>query len=294
MGYIYKITNQVNGKVYIGQTNLPSVQNRFDAHVKKANRHVNRYLYDAMNHYGIDNFSIEELEHCDKDELDSREIYWISYYQSNNKEFGYNMTYGGGGGITWLNGPNREVILNKIRTANTGKKRSEEFSRHMSEVRKGKYFIPIDNDQLLKSIQDGKTLEELCDIYNISYRTLLNRCRSAFGSRVRDFRTEKFNRRPYHYNKDNYEHLIEIRRKNFSGDRNPNYKEIDADALYKLIREKQSVDELTRYFNISKLPLGLVDTLSLLLVTSQCWMTMMHSCRSKEIELCINGKSSIF
>jgi group I intron endonuclease len=252
LGYIYKITNQVNGKVYIGQTNLPSVQDRFNAHIKKANRHVNRYLYDAMNHYGIDNFSIEELEHCDKDDLDDREIYWISYYQSNNKEFGYNMTSGGGGGDTWTNNPNKELTIAKLRAANTGKKRSKEFSQHMSEVRKGKYFIQIDNEQLLRSIQDGKTLDELCEIYHISYRTLLNRCRAAFGSKIREFRNDNFNRQPAHYTEESYKRLSEIRRKNFSGNRNPKYKEVGSDVLYELISDGKSVDELTRYFNISK------------------------------------------
>lgn len=252
LGYIYKITNRVNGKIYIGQTRLSTIQDRFKTHVKNANRRVNRYLYDAMNHYGINNFSIEELEHCDTDDLDSREIYWISYYKSNDKNFGYNMTSGGGGGNTWLNGPNRETILNKIRIANTGKKRNEDFSRHMSETRKGKYFIDIDNDQLLKLIQDGRTLEEICEICHASYRTVLNRCQAAFGYKIKDLRNKNFNRRPYHYRVDSYEHLREIRRKNFSGDRNPNYKRVDFDLLYDLIKNDRSVDELTRYFNISK------------------------------------------
>lgn len=252
MGYIYKITNRINGKVYIGQTSLPSVQDRFDAHVKKANCHANRYLYDAMNHYGIENFSVEEIEHCDKDDLDNREIFWISHYQSDNKDFGYNMTAGGGGGNTWLNGPNRESILAKIRAANTGKKRSKEFSRHMSEVRKGKYFINIDDEQLLESIREGKTLDELCEIYHVSYRTLLNRCRAAFGSRIRDFRNENFNRRPYHYNEDTYDRLCEIRRKNFSGGKNPNYKNVDPKILYTMIADDKSADDIAKYFGISK------------------------------------------
>ena len=92
MGYIYKIINQINGKVYIGQTNLPTIQGRFNEHIKKMKAHVNRYLYDAMNCYGIDNFTIEEVEQCDKENLDEKEIYWIAYYKSDNRNFGYNMT----------------------------------------------------------------------------------------------------------------------------------------------------------------------------------------------------------
>jgi AraC-like DNA-binding protein len=205
-----------------------------------------------MNRYGIDNFYIEELEHCDKDKLDEREIFWISHYKSNDKNFGYSMTAGGGGGDTWTNNPNKELTIKKLRAANTGKKRSAEFSRHMSEVRKGSYFIDIDNDRLLESIQDGKTLKELCGIYHVSYRTLLNRFRVAFGGKIREFRNENFIRRPVCYSEVTRDRLCKIRRENFSGSKNPNYKEVDADILYKLVKENRSVDELIHYFGISK------------------------------------------
>ena len=48
MGYIYKITNSINGKLYIGQTRK-TIEERFQAHLKNAQKHINRYLYDAMN-----------------------------------------------------------------------------------------------------------------------------------------------------------------------------------------------------------------------------------------------------
>ncbi len=101
MGYIYKITNTINNKVYIGQTSK-TITERFAVHLRHAANHVNRYLYDAMNFYGYENFIIEELERCEKSILDAREIYWISFYQSNNPEYGYNMTAGGGGGNTFV------------------------------------------------------------------------------------------------------------------------------------------------------------------------------------------------
>ena len=58
MGYIYKITNTINNKIYIGQTSK-TIEERFKAHISKAKQHINRYLYDAMNHYGYENFIIE-------------------------------------------------------------------------------------------------------------------------------------------------------------------------------------------------------------------------------------------
>jgi hypothetical protein len=54
-------------------------------------------LYRAFSKYGIDNFSIEEIEQCDSDKIDEREIYWIDYFNSYRK--GYNCTAGGEGGI---------------------------------------------------------------------------------------------------------------------------------------------------------------------------------------------------
>ena len=51
MGFIYKITNEINNKIYIGQTKK-TIEERFAAHIQKAKNHTNRYLYDAMNYYG--------------------------------------------------------------------------------------------------------------------------------------------------------------------------------------------------------------------------------------------------
>ena len=45
--------------------------------------------------YGIENFSFEVIEECEKEKLNDREIYWISFYNSNNKNNGYNLTNGG-------------------------------------------------------------------------------------------------------------------------------------------------------------------------------------------------------
>ena len=55
----------------------------------------NTNLYQAMRKYGIENFSFEVIEECLPEELNEREIYWIDYYDSFNKEKGYNMTPGG-------------------------------------------------------------------------------------------------------------------------------------------------------------------------------------------------------
>lgn len=92
MGYIYKISNSINSKVYIGLTTNP-IEHRFYQHKYLAGRGVNRALYCAMRKYGIDNFYVEQIEECDNSILKQRERYWIAYYNSYMN--GYNMTVGG-------------------------------------------------------------------------------------------------------------------------------------------------------------------------------------------------------
>ena len=135
MGYIYKITNTINNKIYIGQTRQ-TPQIRFNRHLLEAKRHTNRYLYDAMNKYGYDNFVLETIEEIEDKDLNEREIYWINYYHSDNKQYGYNMTSGGDGGYTLLNHPRYDEIIQLIRSKNTGKKRTKEQNKDNSQRRK--------------------------------------------------------------------------------------------------------------------------------------------------------------
>lgn len=98
MACVYKITNNINQKSYIGKT-LHPLEKRWKEHCNdsKRERNKNRPLYRAMNKYGIENFLIEELEKTDDyDYLSEREIFWIEYYNTYGKN-GYNATKGGDG-----------------------------------------------------------------------------------------------------------------------------------------------------------------------------------------------------
>ena len=94
---IYKITNLINKKVYIGQSIC--IEKRWIRHKNTySNPNSNCYnypLYKAFRKYGIQNFSFEVLQECKKEELNDREIYWIKENKSNIKEYGYNQTTGG-------------------------------------------------------------------------------------------------------------------------------------------------------------------------------------------------------
>lgn len=96
MAYIYKITNQINGKIYIGKT-LKDISSRWKEHCRTAKKACceKRPLYMAINKYGIENFKIEQVEECADTILNEREQYWIDYYHS--FKTGYNMTKGGDG-----------------------------------------------------------------------------------------------------------------------------------------------------------------------------------------------------
>lgn len=91
-GYIYKTVNLVNGKIYIGQ--------------KKSSTYLGvDYLGSgvrlkrAVRKYGKTNFSTSLIEECsDKSQMDEREKYYISYFDSTNPDIGYNISEGGTGG----------------------------------------------------------------------------------------------------------------------------------------------------------------------------------------------------
>lgn len=101
MGYVYKITNKINGKSYIGKTEY-SVSKRWQEHIRDStrNRCKDRPLYKAINFYGIENFTFEILEETNN--TSEREIYWITFYSTYSN--GYNATKGGDGKarINWL------------------------------------------------------------------------------------------------------------------------------------------------------------------------------------------------
>ena len=96
MPYIYKITNDINKKIYVGKT-IGTVEERWREHLSdyKKTRNQKRPLYDAMLKYGVEHFSIEQIEECAIESLNEREQFWIAYFGS--FKFGYNATIGGDG-----------------------------------------------------------------------------------------------------------------------------------------------------------------------------------------------------
>lgn len=91
---IYKIENAKDGRVYIGQS--VNVKNRWRDHVKSAigiSSIAEQAVHVAMREEGLENFSFDLIDDCEREMLNEREKYWIEFYKSG--EWGYNRTRGG-------------------------------------------------------------------------------------------------------------------------------------------------------------------------------------------------------
>lgn len=119
-GIIYKITNKINGHSYIGQTTY-SLKERWSKHINFAKHHPEQSgLYSAINKYGKENFEIEQIDIAEtEDELNEKEVYWISYYNTFYGE-GYNRDLGGKGSKK-LDLPKEQIIEEYLNTELTAR-----------------------------------------------------------------------------------------------------------------------------------------------------------------------------
>jgi len=134
MFVIYKITNLINGKNYIGQTN--NLKRRIGVH-KNDSIKSNKPLYKAIRNYGWENFDVsvllENIE--DQNEVNHWETIFINVYKSKIDKNGYNLA-NGGFGCSGFKMTNEAKI--KISESKKGKKQSKEHIAKLSKVRKGK------------------------------------------------------------------------------------------------------------------------------------------------------------
>lgn len=253
MGYIYKILNLSNNKVYIGKTTKP-LEDRFNQHLKCAKNHVNRYLYDAMNKYGYDKFKICLIEECMDEDLNEREKYYISMYKSNQKDFGYNMTVGGDGGDTWSSNNHKletalKIKNTKIKNGTWGKG----APKGGISPNKDKLKYDINIDEFYNDIVNGMTIEELTKKYLISRKSIYNRCNKFFGKPYAEIRGYSMQGKvPRTMSEETKIKLSEQRRVLVLKENNPNYKNVDRNELYKLICDTElSIEQIASIFNVS-------------------------------------------
>ena len=132
-GFIYKITNKLNNKVYIGQTIQKPIERFYQHCAKKCDKYIlNMVIHKAIFKYGKDNFTFEVIEEVPKQQLNEREEYWIKYYNSYTD--GYNSTKGGQKG--------------------------------------NKPFKDIDNKTIIEQYQQGKSLRTIGKMFNVDKATV--------------------------------------------------------------------------------------------------------------------------
>ena len=108
---IYKLTNNINKKIYIGQT-VNGLRNRFWHHKSNKKAHIGKEIES----YGSDNFSIELLEECRKERADYLERFWIEKLNS-FYPYGYNNQDGGKSGYKMRNKTKAKWIQSKAAKA---------------------------------------------------------------------------------------------------------------------------------------------------------------------------------
>jgi len=138
MGIIYKVTNILNGKVYIGQT-TQTLSARKCAHAFMAKKGDRRTPFQiALLDEGFDNFSWEKRDEADsKEALDEKEKYWIEHYDSMNPDKGYNNQSGGVHNTPSLAARKKMSEVQKGNKNKLGKRHNEETRRKQSEAKSG-------------------------------------------------------------------------------------------------------------------------------------------------------------
>ena len=149
---IYKITNKSNGKIYIGQT-VGTLQARWKKHIRSKD---DSKFHRAIRKYGADKFTVEQIDvACSIEELNEKEKYWISYY--NSIQSGYNMTEGGRSGAVDM-------------------KRTEETKQKISKAISGSKHW---HSKKVRNIDTGEvfdTVSEAAKKYNTSKSNIVGCC----------------------------------------------------------------------------------------------------------------------
>lgn len=141
---IYKITNKINGKIYIGQT-TQEPKLRWQKHCTPFSARK-MIVSKSIQKYGKENFLFEVIDNANSlDELNEKEVYWINHFDSRNKEKGYNIAFGGD------NKKMTDETKEKLSLVHKGKSKppmSEEHRRKISEAAKKRKLSPETKEKI--------------------------------------------------------------------------------------------------------------------------------------------------
>jgi group I intron endonuclease len=165
MGYIYLITNKINGKKYIGQTIQNDINKRWTSHKNLKNKTVGNILYNAYKKYGVNNFEYKIICICFNDDTNKYEEEYIKKYNTIYPN-GYNLLPGGN------NRKHNEYTKKQIsenlkgsKNPNYGVKKTLEQIKQMSERMKGEknhaYGKKFTEEEIQKKIDMFKNNPEI-------------------------------------------------------------------------------------------------------------------------------------
>ena len=148
-GYIYKTTNLINGKIYVGQHKAAN----FDKYYKGSGQLLTR----AFKKYGKSNFTCEILATAEtKEELNTLEVYWIAELNTRDTSIGYNITEGGEGTVGYIHTAEART---KMSMAKKGKPLSPEHCKAIG-LRSLGHKMTEENKAKLRAINLGKKASE--------------------------------------------------------------------------------------------------------------------------------------
>lgn len=244
--YIYRITNTVNNKIYIGQTH--NFKQRIYKHFFLARNGTKRHLYNAIRYYGEDKFKSEILEECSEEDASKREQYWIKFFKTTDKRYGYNKTDGGEMSNSWKYNTHKDhtrrligaktkghrvnrVAIEKIRQLRLGTKLTDEQKKQISKTLKEKYangelkiHVPPHYDMTGYKHTD-ETRQKM------SHSKLNKTYEEIYGDKANSMR-EKCSMK-------------------WQGERNPNYKDIPIDSIITLIKNGMSLKDIALQFEVT-------------------------------------------
>lgn len=188
---IYKITNLINGKIYIGQST--DINRRFKEHIRHS-KYDDTPIHRAIRKYGSKNFSFSILEETnpDRDELNEKEIKYIKQYNSTKKKIGYNVRPGGNLNphLSGVDNPKSVLtveIVTEIREYYLkGEVRSTAYKLILSKY-------PGINRNTFNDVWIGKTYKNIhYDVYDLSNKDSIKKIRSINRSKRFNTPSRKF------------------------------------------------------------------------------------------------------
>ena len=162
MFYIYTIQNKHNNKIYVGKSSDP--EDRWNKHIiyakggkEKYPSHF-QYLHTSIAKHGVDQFTLQIIEEFEN-EIDcfEAEQFWIQFFRSWSKDYGYNLTIGGEGASGRIVS---EETKNKIRIKAVGRLHSEEVKAKISEAGRLRTNSPETRIKISNSNKGRKTTKE--------------------------------------------------------------------------------------------------------------------------------------